>query len=121
MKNNHSKLFLVPLLFVFATIPTFVFAFGVQPFGGKITTVHTPATVTCTTNIQSPFMIVPVTGLPGPWSAMFGIVNVGQITPGAWILGLTIPGSGGCVTDSAPPLLFPTTTTNFYGTSSFGF
>lgn len=99
--------------------PFFSFAFtGFQPFGGRITTVKTPPTVTCMTNIQSPFKITPVWGTPGPWSAMPGRVNVGQITPGAWILGLIQAGPGSCVTDSSPPAAYPTTVTNFYGTSS---
>lgn len=104
---------LVILIFPFAT-----FAFtGFQPFGGRITTVKTPPNVLCTTNTQSPFMISPVIGSVGPWSAMFGTVNIGQITPGAWILGLIQSGPGSCVTESTPPVAYPTTVTNFYGTN----
>lgn len=103
-------------------VPNLTFAFGLTPFGGRITSVRTPATVQCGTSLESPFMITPAVGMPGPWSALPGRVNVGRIVPQAWILGLVTPGPGGCMTTSVPPVLYPTTTTNFYGTSAtFGF
>ena len=111
-----TKILICLAVFVF---PFSTFAFGLQPFGGRIVSVHVPPTVTCLTNVQSsPFMITPVRGPSGPWSAMFGLVNVGQITPSAWILGFIQAGSGSCVTDSSPPVSYPTTVTNFYGTSA---
>lgn len=108
---------LITVLVVSIFIPFFAFAFSAMPFGGRITTVKTPPTVQCGTGISSPFWIVPVTGTAGPWSALPGPVNVGQIVPNAWILGLIMPGTGSCMTTTPPPVLFPTTTTNFYGTS----
>jgi len=108
---------LVILIFPFAT-----FAFGgLQPFGGRITTIKMPTNVTCSSNEQSPFSISPVKGTPGPWSAMFGTVNIGQITPGAWILGLIQGGSGSCIMEGEPPTPYPTTVTNFYGTNMRSF
>jgi hypothetical protein len=106
-------------LFILAVvIPLSAFAFSTVPFGGRITTIKTPPTVQCGTNINSPFTIMPVRGPAGPWSAMPGQVNIGQIITNAWILGLIVPGTGSCMTTTPPPILFPTTTTNFYGTSA---
>lgn len=102
---------------IFLLAPLFLFAQGLRPFGGRVITVKTPPTVQCGTNLASPFMIAPAgASLPGPWSALPGPVNVGQIVPNAWILGLIFPGPGTCVSGT-PPSPFPTTTTNFYGTS----
>lgn len=119
-----TKVFICLAVFIF---PLFTFAFGsLQPFGGRITTVKLqPAppgiSITCPSNVQSPFMISPVFGPAGPWSAMVGPINVGQITPGAWILGLIQAGPGTCEQLNNPPLTptpYPTTVTDFYGTSA---
>lgn len=115
-----AKIFSKNILFIFTLyfFPLFLFAMMPVPFGGRITTVKTPPTVECATDITSPFMIAPVMGLPGPWSAFPGQVNIGRIIPNAWILGLIVPGPGTCVLPATPPVPFPTTTTNFYGTSA---
>lgn len=99
-------------------VPNKSFALGLTPFGGRITSVRTPANVQCGTSLESPFMISPVVGMPGPWSAMPGQVNVGRIVPQAWIMGLAMPAPGICMTTSVPSVPFPTATTNFYGTSA---
>ncbi len=109
---------MVIAIFLSLVTPNVTFAFGLTPFGGRITSVRTPATAQCGTSLESPFMISPVVGMPGPWSTMPGQVNVGRIIPQAWIMGLVMPGPGGCVTTSLPPVPFPTATTNFYGTSA---
>lgn len=96
--------------------PLFSFAIGLLPFGGRVVSVKTPPTAQCGISMTSPFIIIPSAGSAGPWSTLPGPVNVGQITPNAWILGLILPGTGLCVEGmSSTP--FPTTTTNFYGTS----
>lgn len=117
LTRKENIFFVVITLFIL--VPMSAFAFGI-PFGGRITTIKTPPTVQCATNVNSPFMIMPVKGVAGPWSAMPGPVNVGQIVPNAWILGLIFPGTGTCMTTTPPPAPFPTTTTNFYGTSMGG-
>jgi hypothetical protein len=116
MKKNFAVC--IVFIFSFLFIPESVFALGVTPFGGRITAVRTPPTVQCGTSIESPFMINPVIGAPGPWSTFPGRVNAGKIVPGAWIMGLMLPAPGACVTTTTPPAPFPTTATNFYGTSA---
>lgn len=110
------------VLLAIISLPLSSFALVSIPFGGRITSVRTPPIVQCGSNAMSPFMITPSYGVPGPWSAIPGPINVGQIVPGAWILGLqtTIPGT--CFTTTMPPMYYYTNTTNFYGTSvgSFG-
>lgn len=110
--------FVVLLSLGFFVVPNISFAFGLTPFGGRITSVRTPPTVQCGTSLESPFMINPIVGMPGPWSALPGQVTVGRIVPQAWIMGLVMPGPGACMTTSVPPAPFPTATTNFYGTSA---
>lgn len=106
------------ILFILAVIvPLTTFAFGAVPFGGRITAIKAPPAIQCVTNVNSPFTIMPVRGPVGPWSALPGQVNVGQIVPNAWIIGLIFPTSGSCMTTTNPPAFFPTTTTHFYGTS----
>lgn len=108
----------IPLL----ALPMFAFAFGTSliPFGGRVVAVHVPPNVACWTDlVSSPFSIMPVTASPAaPWSKMYGLVNVGLITPGAWILGKYRPTVEGCVQVNGPEANpFPTLQTDFYGTS----
>ncbi len=97
-------------------------AFGTSfiPFGGLVTTIHVPPNVACWTDlVSSPFTIMPVgIASPTPWSKMYGVVNVGLITPGAWIIGRYRPSVEGCVQVDGPEAHpFPTFQTDFYGTS----
>ncbi len=95
-------------------------ALAISPFGGKIITTKTPPNVQCGISLVSPFTISPIntSSLPGPWSTLPGRVNIGVITPNAWILGMMSPIPGACMTTSVPPVPFPTTVTDFYGTSA---
>lgn len=94
--------------------------FKPQSFGGRITNTNTPPNVTCVTDSASPFYIQMAKGSSGgsgPWSALQPPV-VGTVNANAYILGLLAYGTGSCVTDSTPPVAYPTSTTNYYGTSS---
>ena len=108
------------LLFVLLVLPIFTYALGTRtPFGGRITRVHSPENVVCDPDpTYSPFWIKPVcSASPGPWSTSKGKVNVGMIGPRAWVLGMYVPVVE-CTEyngESANP--YPTTRTNFYGTS----
>ena len=99
---------------------TFAFAF-LQPFGGRITATNIPTNVICATNPNSPFTIQPGFGPTNPWSVGPGLVSFGQITPGAWILGLY--GNSECIQENGPEANpYPVFYSNFYGTSmTFGF
>ncbi len=114
-----KKVFILLVLWLL-TFSTPFLLFAMTPFGGKIVTIKTPPNVQCGISIASPFNISPIntSSLPGPWSTLPGRVNIGVITPNAWILGMmsTIPGA--CVTTTTPPVPFPTTVTDFYGTSA---
>jgi hypothetical protein len=115
-----KKFYFVMVIAIFLSLatPNPTFAFGLTPFAGRVTSVRTPPTVQCGTSLESPFMISPIVGIPGPWSALPGQVNAGRIIPQAWIMGLVMPAPGACMTTSVPSVPFPTAATNFYGTSA---
>ena len=106
---------------LFLVIPTFAHALAVgMPFGGRIILIHTPENVACSSDLEaSPFKIMPVgAAASGPWSKMYGQVNIGLVTTTAWILGKYKP-SEDCMAVEPPaePTIYPTMQTNFYGTS----
>jgi hypothetical protein len=106
----------IPLLL----LPVFAFAFGpAAPFGGRIYVTHMPPNVACSGDlIASPFYMIPVGGVSyGPWSKLYGQINIGFITPTAWILGMYRPSEDCVQVDGPEAHPFPTLQTDFYGTS----
>lgn len=111
-------------IFLLVALPVATFAFSTPlPFGGRITVVKTPPNVECTGDpLYSPFEIMPVGGGtqdPGPWSALPGLINVGTIGVTGWIIGMiTTPVSTDCTQyDGEEAHPYPTTATDFWGTS----
>jgi hypothetical protein len=118
MKNILSFILFIGL----SLIPMVTFAGLGIPFGGRILLTHQPPNVECPADpTGSPFTIKPVgVALPSPYSANYaGLVHVGLITSGAWILGLYYPSSD-CTAVGGPTggEQFPTKETNFFGTST---
>lgn len=83
------------LVFALGPVAMFAAGFGFLPFGGRVLTAPIPGAV-CPTALDplSPFMNIPVgLNIPGPFASVPGPQTVGQVVPGAWILGnyLTTP------------------------------
>ncbi len=108
------------LVALFLVLPTFAYAISLgMPFGGRVTVIHTPTNVVCSSDIEaSPFTIMPVgSSSSGPWSKTFGKINIGLIVPSAWILGKYMPAEECMQYNAVEANPYPTSQTNFYGTS----
>ncbi|MEZ4113861.1 MAG: hypothetical protein R3B65_00085 [Candidatus Paceibacterota bacterium] len=100
----------------------FVLAAGAMiPFGGRIAQAPIPGAA-CPSSVvfepTSPFAIVPVMGIPGPFSAIPGPTGFGQVVPSAWILGLYLPTPIPDCTVAVPPVgAAPVFKATIFGTS----
>lgn len=105
---------------LFLVFPVFTYAVSsVMIFGGRVTVIHTPENVLCSSDIEaSPFTIMPVgTSSSGPWSKTYGKINIGLVVPNAWILGKYTPSEDCTQYNGTEANPYPTSQTNFYGTS----
>lgn len=114
-----KKILILAILIVAMPLSALAVSTSILPFGGFVGLTHIPPNVGCASDLTaSPFWMIPA-GIspPGPWSKSYGLINVGLVTPGAWILG-KYRLSWDCVQVNGPEVHpFPTFHTDFYGTS----
>ena len=76
---------------------------GLQPFGGKII-----ATLPCTGNGVTAFVMLPSAGVPGPYIVSpAGLRSYGAVVPGNNVIGMSYPGGVCVIIVAGYPIPFP--------------